>query len=66
MLGELNPEELAITTLNPKHRHLERVTIEDAKAAEYVFRILMDSRNTVVPERKAFIIDNALEAVIDN
>jgi len=64
-LGEMNPEELALTTLNPKYRNLERVTIEDAEAAEYVFRVLMDSKATVVPERKEFIIDNALEASID-
>jgi len=64
-LGEMDPEELAETTLKPDNRNLERVTIEDAEAAENMFRVLMDSRPEVVPERKKFIIENALEAHVD-
>ncbi|MCS6971365.1 MAG: DNA gyrase subunit B [Planctomycetes bacterium] len=56
-LGEMNPEELWETTLDPARRSLKRVTIGDAVEAERVFSILMGER---VAPRRAYIERHAL------
>ena len=61
-LGEMNPEELWETTMDPSHRVLKKVDIEDAEEADKVFEILMGSE---VPPRKSFIQSNAKLAEID-
>jgi DNA gyrase subunit B len=61
-LGEMNPEELWETTMDPAHRVLKKVNIDDAEEANKVFEILMGSE---VPPRKSFIQSNAKLAEID-
>ena len=55
-LGEMDADQLAETTMDPRHRTLRRVTLKDAEIAERVFDLLMG--NDVAP-RKDFIIDSA-------
>ena len=61
-LGEMNPEELWETTMDPKNRVLKKVNIDDAEEANKIFDILMGSE---VPPRKSFIQSNAKLAEID-
>ena len=61
-LGEMNPEELWETTMDPQRRVLKRVTINDAEEANKTFDILMGSE--VLP-RKLFIQSHAKLANID-
>ncbi len=61
-LGEMNPEELWETTMDPARRILKQVKIEDAQDADRVFDILM---GTDVPARKSFIQSNAKAATLD-
>lgn len=61
-LGEMNPEQLWETTMNPKNRILKQVTISDAQEADYVFSMLMGNE---VPPRKKFIITHAKMANLD-
>ncbi len=55
-LGEMDADQLADTTMDPRHRTLRRVTLSEAETAESVFELLMG--NEVGP-RKDFIIDSA-------
>lgn len=61
-LGEMDPEQLWETTLNPKTRRLKRVEIEDARMASEITEVLM---GTEVPPRKAFIYEHATDAELD-
>jgi DNA gyrase subunit B len=61
-LGEMNAEQLWSTTMNPEHRTLRQVTIENAADADRIFSMLMG--DDVAPRRQ-FIEDNATYAKID-
>ena len=55
-LGEMDADQLADTTMDPRTRMLRRIRMEDAAEASGIFSLLMGDD---VPPRKAFIVDNA-------
>ncbi len=61
-LGEMNPDQLWETTMNPANRILKQVSIQDAEEADAVFTMLMGDE---VPPRKHFIQMNAKTATLD-
>lgn len=61
-LGEMNAEQLWDTTMNPEHRTLRQVTIDNAAEADHIFSMLMGED---VPPRRQFIEENATYAKID-
>jgi len=61
-LGEMNPQQLWETTMNPETRILKKVTVSDAVKADEIFRVLMSED---VPPRKKFIQTHAHLANLD-
>lgn len=61
-LGEMNPEQLWETTMNPANRLLKQINIQDSEEADAVFTMLMGDE---VPPRKHFIQTNAITATLD-
>ena len=61
-LGEMNPEQLWETTMNPATRTILQVNVEDAAKTDEIFETLMGGE---VPPRKAFIQAHALTANLD-
>jgi DNA gyrase subunit B len=61
-LGEMDADQLAETTMDPRHRTLRRLTVDDAEAAAHVFEMLMGSD---VAPRKEFLVQGAYEIDAD-
>ncbi len=57
-LGEMDADQLAETTMDPRHRTLRRLTVDDAEASAHVFELLMGSD---VAPRKEFIVQGAYD-----
>ena len=61
-LGEMDADQLAETTMDPRRRTLRRLTVDDADEAAQVFELLMGSD---VAPRKEFIVQGAYEVDVD-
>lgn len=61
-LGEMNPDQLWETTMNPENRLLKQVMINDVQETDHVFSMLMGEE---VPPRKKFIVTHAKLATLD-
>ncbi|NRQ50908.1 DNA gyrase/topoisomerase IV subunit B [Aeromicrobium stalagmiti] len=61
-LGEMDASQLAETTMDPRHRTLRRLTVDDGEQAAEVFELLMGNE---VPPRKEFIVQGAYEIDAD-
>ena len=61
-LGEMDADQLAETTMDPRHRTLRRITVDDADVAAQVFELLMGSD---VAPRKEFIVQGAYEVDVE-
>ena len=61
-VGEMNPEQLWETTMDPAFRTLKQVNIEDAVEADAIFEMLMGEE---VEPRREFIQENAKYATLD-
>jgi DNA gyrase subunit B len=61
-LGEMDADQLAETTMDPRRRTLRRINVDDAEAATAVFELLMGSE---VAPRKEFIVQGAYDVDVD-
>jgi DNA gyrase subunit B len=62
-LGEMDADQLSETTMDPRHRTLRRLTVDDAEVAATVFELLMGSD---VAPRKEFIVQGAYEVDVES
>ena len=59
----MDADQLAETTMDPRHRTLRRITVDDAEVAGQVFELLMGSE---VAPRKEFIVQGAYEVDVES